>query len=112
MNFIQTANGHDLACGKHLKIWRTAHDMTLFELAEASGRSYQQVQKYEAGRNRMSVGVYLAYAELFSASAMFLPRFPQADMEKLRLIARLDQLCSRFGTGPVEAALDALLRLD
>ncbi len=42
--------------GQRLKARRIVMGMTQSDLAEATGVSYQQVQKYESGANRISAG--------------------------------------------------------
>lgn len=43
--------------GRRLKQFRTLRKMSMNQLGEACGKSYQQIQKYEAGQNRYSVGM-------------------------------------------------------
>ena len=44
----------DIYIGKMIRLMRNARGWNLRDLARAIGVSYQQVQKYEAGRNRIS----------------------------------------------------------
>ena len=46
----------DCEVGERLRARRLAMGMSLLELGQRLGTSYQQVQKYEAGQNRMSAG--------------------------------------------------------
>ena len=46
----------DRHVGQRLRARRVVMGMTQSDLAEATGVSYQQVQKYEAGTNRVSAG--------------------------------------------------------
>lgn len=50
----QTANGVDKEVGSRLRLRRHAIGMAQEALAEQLGISFQQVQKYEAGVNRIS----------------------------------------------------------
>jgi transcriptional regulator with XRE-family HTH domain len=45
----------DLYAGAHLRELRQARGMSQSALGAAAGVTYQQVQKYETGRNRLSV---------------------------------------------------------
>lgn len=45
----------DMAFGKRLKHFREAKGLSQTELGERLGLSYQQIQKYEAGKSRLSV---------------------------------------------------------
>ena len=46
----------DVAVGINVRTWRIARGMSQAELAERLGITFQQVQKYEIGHNRMSTG--------------------------------------------------------
>lgn len=50
------ASGIDVHVGKRLRQRRTLLGMTQEKLAEALGVTFQQVQKYERGANRVSAG--------------------------------------------------------
>lgn len=47
----------DILVGQRLRELRQARRMTLAELAEGTGVSWQQLQKYESGLHRMSAGI-------------------------------------------------------
>lgn len=47
----------DEMVGLNVRRARRSHDLTLQDLAKKLGMSYQQIQKYESGANRISVGV-------------------------------------------------------
>ena len=44
----------DIKVGERIRAWRRAAGMTQTELARASGVTFQQVQKYERGTNRVA----------------------------------------------------------
>lgn len=46
-----------------VRYWRQALGFTQKELADALGCSFQQVQKYETGKNRISVGTLYVIAD-------------------------------------------------
>ena len=47
----------DILVGRRLRELRQSKRLTLIELAEGTGVSWQQLQKYESGLNRISAGV-------------------------------------------------------
>jgi transcriptional regulator with XRE-family HTH domain len=46
----------DLSVGANVRTWRIARGLTQAELAKRLGITFQQVQKYETGHNRISTG--------------------------------------------------------
>ena len=50
-------NGVDLHVASRLRLRRQEVGISLETLADALGVTYQQVQKYEKGTNRMSAGI-------------------------------------------------------
>lgn len=53
----------DQGIGNRIALLRTAHGLSQSQLAEALGISFQQVQKYEAGKNRIGAGRLQAIAD-------------------------------------------------
>jgi transcriptional regulator with XRE-family HTH domain len=49
----------DIAIGRRLRIQRTLRNVTQTQLADAIGITFQQIQKYEHGTNRISAGKLL-----------------------------------------------------
>ena len=45
-----------MAVGITVRLWRIARELSQAELAKRLGITFQQVQKYEVGANRMSTG--------------------------------------------------------
>lgn len=58
----------DAHVGERLKAGRMLHGVTQTALAEAAGISFQQVQKYERGANRISCGRLMQFAEVLNVS--------------------------------------------
>jgi transcriptional regulator with XRE-family HTH domain len=46
----------DVAVGRNLRLWRIARGLSQSQLAKRLGVTFQQVQKYEIGGNRVSTG--------------------------------------------------------
>jgi transcriptional regulator with XRE-family HTH domain len=46
----------DIAVGRNVRIWRITRRLSQADLANQLGITFQQVQKYETGHNRMSTG--------------------------------------------------------
>src|ERR1700687_370717 len=55
----------DIAVGQRIKVERLARRMSQTELAEGIGVTFQQVQKYEKGINRVGAGRLNRIAEVF-----------------------------------------------
>ena len=55
----------EVAFGQRIKAARVAAEMSQGALGEALGVTYQQVQKFEAGKDRMSVGALQSMAVAF-----------------------------------------------
>ena len=61
----------DQALGFRLKMLRQTHRMSQTELGEILGTSYQQVQRLEAGINRLSPEKLYACAKIFNAPVSY-----------------------------------------
>src|SRR5215469_11494915 len=46
----------DIAVGRNVRLWRMAKGLSQAQLADRLGITFQQVQKYEAGVNRIGTG--------------------------------------------------------
>ncbi|TVP69354.1 MAG: XRE family transcriptional regulator [Rhodobacteraceae bacterium] len=77
-------NDIDLLIGMVLRQIRLSHGDTLQSLAERTGITYQQIQKYETGANRLSVSrLFLLTRSLGVTAADFLQRVQdQMEQEK------------------------------
>jgi transcriptional regulator with XRE-family HTH domain len=88
MDSISTAD-LDTAIGAKLRELRGARDMTQTQLGDAIGVTFQQVQKYEKGANRLSLSRAAILAERLGVSPVdFLP-------EEMRRRLKLPQGCYR-----------------
>jgi len=58
----------DKVIGRRLRVVRRTAGMTMPELAKKLDVSYQQIQKYEAGENKMSIETLLKAADTFGRS--------------------------------------------
>jgi len=58
----------DQGIGSRIALLRTANGLSQSQLAEALGISFQQVQKYEAGKNRVGAGRLQAIADRLGVS--------------------------------------------
>lgn len=72
------ASKADVAVGKVLKERRVGAGVTLTAFADAIGLSFQQVQKYESGANRMSVTTFVRAADVLKVPASALMREVEA----------------------------------
>ena len=54
----RSPNEFDLIVAERVRKERVRQGRTLQEVGEACGISHQQLQKYEVGTNRMSIGMY------------------------------------------------------
>jgi transcriptional regulator with XRE-family HTH domain len=61
----------DKHVGERIRLRRTELGLTQEQLAEALGVSYQQIQKYETGANRISAGRILEIARKLSVDVGF-----------------------------------------
>lgn len=59
----RSPNDIDRLVGRNLRTLRLAAGLSLQELASRIGLSHQQLQKYETGANRLSVGLLPGFAE-------------------------------------------------
>ncbi|MCB5174800.1 helix-turn-helix domain-containing protein [Microvirga lenta] len=92
----------DKEIGLRIRLRRTQIGMSQMKLGEALGVTFQQVQKYEKGANRISVGrLNRIAATLGVETSFFLPKtdatgFPSdivpADKDSLELLSLFDRL--------------------
>lgn len=60
----------DIEVGKRLKNLRKASGLSQGDIAENLGVTFQQVQKYENGSNRVSLGTFILICKALGASPM------------------------------------------
>ncbi len=53
----------DIKLGERLRYLRTSYGLSQAEVGASIGVSFQQIQKYEAGKNRVAVSTMLALAD-------------------------------------------------
>lgn len=63
-------NPIDVHVGKRVTYLRLLHGYSQKELGNALGISFQQIQKYEAGRNRISAGKLYEMSKFFKVPVM------------------------------------------
>ncbi|MCV0381714.1 helix-turn-helix transcriptional regulator [Nitratireductor sp.] len=66
-NNKRRTSGIDVIVGKNLRKHRHISKMSQQQVADELGISYQQIQKYEAGTNRISASRLHNFANLFDA---------------------------------------------
>jgi transcriptional regulator with XRE-family HTH domain len=54
----------DIAIGRNVRIWRMARRLSQAELGDRLGITFQQLQKYEVGVNRISIGWLVKIAQV------------------------------------------------
>ena len=75
---IETDAAIDAAVGRRIRTLRIARGISQSEIAKALGVTFQQVQKYEKGTNRISVSRLQQTAELFGVPAAVFFNEPDA----------------------------------
>lgn len=73
MTGSRRSDPYDRAVGQRIRALRMWRHMSQTDLAERLGLTFQQIQKYETGANRVSAGRLLRISEIFqvSISALF-----------------------------------------
>ena len=69
----KSPNPVDVAVGRNVRVWRMAKGMSQAQLANRLGVTFQQVQKYEIGDNRIGTGRLVRVAAVLEVpiSALF-----------------------------------------
>lgn len=60
----------DIEIGNRIKEMRRAIGLSQSDLAEGLGITFQQIQKYENGANRISLGAFISICRTLGASPM------------------------------------------
>ena len=68
---VGTPNPIDIHVGNHLRVRRTLRGLSQTELAAAVGLTFQQVQKYEQGTNRISASRLYKLAKVLRVSVLY-----------------------------------------
>jgi transcriptional regulator with XRE-family HTH domain len=66
------ATAVDVTVGRNVRIWRLARGLSQTQLADRIGVTFQQVQKYESGGNRISTGRLTKIARVLRVPVMTL----------------------------------------
>jgi len=61
----------DLFVGQKLKMLRLSANMTQADLGRAAGITFQQIQKYERGSNRIGASRLWTFCQIFSVEPSF-----------------------------------------
>lgn len=96
----------DIALGRRIRCLRRVRRMSQSQLAQCLDVTFQQVQKYEAGRNRISVAVLFLIARALDTSVALLShgldaycdQVPQAD-ESFPPHVAIDEEAQRLAEG-------------
>ena len=69
----KTPNPVDVAVGRNVRIWRMSRGLSQQQLANRIGVTFQQLQKYEVGANRIGTGRLVKLAAILGVpiSALF-----------------------------------------
>lgn len=69
----RSSSSVDVAVGRNVRIWRMAKGMSQAQLASRLGVTFQQLQKYETGANRIGTGRLVKVATVLGVpiSALF-----------------------------------------
>lgn len=68
---VRSATEIDKVIGSRLKSARRAAKLTQTELAKAISSSFQQIQKYERGQNRISSVALLSFAQMLQVPLLY-----------------------------------------
>ncbi len=72
----------DVALGQRIRRLRLIRNMSQNDLARHLGMTFQQIQKYEMGRNRISVGSMVMIAQALDTSVALLMHGLEAHLER------------------------------
>jgi transcriptional regulator with XRE-family HTH domain len=100
----------DVAVGGNVRIWRMARGMSQAQLASKLGVTFQQLQKYEVGANRIGTGRLVKVASVLSIPTATL--FEGADTDPSRSLLALVTDARAFRLAQAFAAIkNSTLRL-
>jgi transcriptional regulator with XRE-family HTH domain len=94
---------HDVEVGRRLRACRVERQMSQLELATELGLTFQQVQKYERGRNRIGAGRLKRIAEILEVPITYFfavngeandPAEPREDPRSARLLRAYARIVS------------------
>ena len=100
----------DVAVGRNVRIWRMTRGMSQAQLASRLGVTFQQLQKYEVGANRIGTGRLVKVAAVLRVPIATL--FEGADTDPSRSLLALVSDARAFRLASAFAAIDnSTLRL-
>src|SRR6201984_1606895 len=100
----------DIAVGRNVRIWRMARGMSQAQLASRLGVTFQQLQKYEVGANRIGTGRLVKVAAVLGIPIATL--FEGADTDPSRSMLALVSDARAFRLAQAFAAIkNGTLRL-
>ena len=100
----------DVAVARNVRIWRMARGLSQAQLASRLGVTFQQLQKYEVGTNRIGTGRLVGVAKILSIPIATL--FEGADTDPSRSLLALVSDARAFRLARAFAAIDnSTLRL-
>jgi transcriptional regulator with XRE-family HTH domain len=95
----RSPNTTDVYIGKRIRMQRLALGLSQADVGNAMGITFQQIQKYENGHNRVGAGRLQELAILFGVSAAFffedgprLRKVPPTGQSATELLSRKDNL--------------------
>jgi len=77
----ERANSVDAAVGERIRRLRQLRHLSQSRLGEAVGLSFQQIQKYESGKNRMALSTFVRICEALECR----PSDVMNEIERLRV---------------------------
>jgi len=84
----KTPSQFDAVIGRNVRLWRMARELSQAQLASHIGITFQQLQKYEIGANRIPTSRLLNLARILAVDiARLLDGTDVTDREKLRKLA-------------------------
>ncbi|HWX35571.1 MAG TPA: helix-turn-helix transcriptional regulator [Steroidobacteraceae bacterium] len=98
----------DVVIGRNVRLWRMARELSQAQLASQIGITFQQLQKYEVGANRIPTSRLLKLAGILAVEiSRLLDGTGATDREKFQKLAlfedrRAYRLAAAFNAIPIE----------
>jgi transcriptional regulator with XRE-family HTH domain len=108
---LKRSTSIDVAVGRNVRIWRMARGLSQAQLAKRLGVTFQQVQKYEVGANRMGTGRLVKIAAILDIPIAALFEQTHAADPAASLLALIDDRRSFRLARAFRAITDGALRL-
>lgn len=104
----------DRHVGQQIKLWRLQLNISQADLGKGIGVSMQQIQKYEAGKNRVSASTLYAVAKCLNVSiATFFDGLPVAeDTQHVFRAIEVDERLTYVSTVEGRRLIDDMLLLE